>query len=174
MSTESSRTSATSRPINVDAILDCAACAEWLGVTVEWLADDALKHSRAIPVFRLGHETIKYHPRTILAVLAKREGLSESIIAASFGDGGRTKMLGQSTMDLDKMLTPKEAAKWLRMSESDFKKKGRAGVIPVFKIGRRQVLAHPRTIIAKLATDAGVKRDVIKASFAWRVLADQR
>jgi hypothetical protein len=64
---------------------------------------------------------------------------------------------------LDQMLTPSEAAQWLRMSERNFLRKGRSESIPVFKLGHSQVRAHPRTIIAKLAHDAGVEPEVIRS-----------
>ena len=66
---------------------------------------------------------------------------------------------------LDRMLKPAEAAQWLRMSKDDYLRKTRAGVIKTFHFGHKQVLAHPRTIIACKAAEAGVKPEVIAAMF---------
>lgn len=66
------------------------------------------------------------------------------------------------------MLRTDEAAKWLSMRPRDLlaRSKGRNPKIPGFWINRKVVRFHPRTIIAKLAADAGVAPEVIAASFA--------
>jgi hypothetical protein len=70
-----------------------------------------------------------------------------------------------TTLDpLDQMMKSEEAAEWLRMKLRDYIKKCRTGVIPAFRVGERQMLCHPRTVIAKLADDAEVKPEVIAAS----------
>lgn len=71
--------------IRLDDLIDREPCAAWLGVASTWLAQDAMKASPKIPCFSLGHKTKRYHPRTILTVLAKRAGVSLEIIAASYG-----------------------------------------------------------------------------------------
>lgn len=67
---------------------------------------------------------------------------------------------------LDAMLTPKEAAEWLGISAQTVmrKSKGRNPKLPAFRIGRTTPRFHVRTIIAKLASDAGVSRDVVNNS----------
>jgi len=70
-------------------------------------------------------------------------------------------------MDLDKFLNSKEAAEWLGISQLvlvNKKIKGRNPEIPAFSLGNKSYRYHPRTIIAKLAKDAGVPFDVIAAS----------
>ena len=69
-------------------------------------------------------------------------------------------------INLDAMLETPEAAQWLAMSERELlsKCKGRHAAIPGFWLNRRVVRFHPRTILAKLAADAGVKPEVIAAS----------
>jgi hypothetical protein len=46
------------------------------------------------------------------------------------------------------------------------KSKGRRPAIPVFRLGKI-FKYHPRTIIAKLAQDAGVNPELIAASFGF-------
>jgi len=69
--------------------------------------------------------------------------------------------------ELDAMLNSEQCAKWLGLSEQRFLKKtrGRKAKIPAFPLNGRVIRFHPRTIIAKLATDAGVPMPVIAASF---------
>jgi hypothetical protein len=69
-------------------------------------------------------------------------------------------------MNLDDMLTRKEAAAWLRLSERQLVARtlGRRPKIPAFRLSRECLLFHPRTIIAKLATDAGVAPEIIQTS----------
>jgi hypothetical protein len=69
----------------LDSQLDREECAAWLKVTPDWLASDAMRTEPAIPVFKIGHRTLRYHPRTVLAVLAQRARVSPTTIAASFG-----------------------------------------------------------------------------------------
>jgi hypothetical protein len=69
-------------------------------------------------------------------------------------------------IQLDDMLDPDSAAKWLKLSKRDFLEKARIGKIPTFSIGAKTLRFHPRTIIAKLASDAGVSFQIIAASFS--------
>lgn len=68
---------------------------------------------------------------------------------------------------LDDLLTPGEAARWLGLSEQRLmlKTRGRNAPIPAFRVNQKVVRFHPRTILAKLARDAGVPFDVIAASY---------
>jgi hypothetical protein len=59
--------------------------AAWLQVSPRWLALDGARARPMVPVFKLGFRTPRYHPRTIIAALAKRPGLPNELIAASFG-----------------------------------------------------------------------------------------
>ena len=69
-------------------------------------------------------------------------------------------------MDIDAMLKTEEAAKWLGLSTRALvaSSKGRKAKIPAFWINQRVVRYHPRTIIAKLASDAEVAPEVIAES----------
>ena len=70
---------------DLDAMLTREQAAQWLQVTPRWLAEDAMKRRPSIPVFKPGHATARYHPRTIIATLAKRAGVQEDLITVSFG-----------------------------------------------------------------------------------------
>lgn len=69
---------------------------------------------------------------------------------------------------LDDLLTAEECAGWLRLRKREIleKSKGRNPAIPGFWINQRVVRFHPRTILAKMAHDAGVSPEVIAASLA--------
>ena len=69
---------------------------------------------------------------------------------------------------LDSLLTLEEAAAWLRQHPRILvtKTKGRRPKIPAFWENQRVVRFHPRTILAKLAADAGVPSEVVAASLA--------
>lgn len=69
---------------------------------------------------------------------------------------------------LDSILTLEEAAEWLGQNPRVLltKTKGRRPRIPAFWDNQRFVRFHPRTIIAKLAADAGVSPEVLAASLA--------
>lgn len=71
------------------------------------------------------------------------------------------------TPKLDDMLTRAEAAKWLQITERTLSERSR-GLRPkivAFDPGGQGARYHPRTIITKLARDAGVPMDQIAASF---------
>lgn len=72
-----------------------------------------------------------------------------------------------STVGLDDMLETDPAAKWLKMKPRELllKSKGRNRKVPGFWINKRVVRFNPRTIIAKMASDAGVAPEIIAASF---------
>lgn len=65
---------------------------------------------------------------------------------------------------LDEMLTLEQAAQWLGMNPRVLaqKSRGRKPIIPAFRLGHRLVRFHRRTVIAKLAADAGVSPEVIQ------------
>ena len=75
-------------------------------------------------------------------------------------------------MNLDDMLTTPQAALWLNMTERELlaKTKGRKPAIPGFWINRRVVRFHPRTIIAKMARDAGVDPETVALSFGLTIV----
>ncbi|MGN6556302.1 MAG: hypothetical protein ACTHLW_21535 [Verrucomicrobiota bacterium] len=66
-------------------MLDRDDCAAWLKVKRRYLDDDAMLDTPKIPVFRPSPKVVRYHPRTILAKLAKDAGVSFEVIAASYG-----------------------------------------------------------------------------------------
>lgn len=74
-------------------------------------------------------------------------------------------------IDLDSMLVPEQAAKWLQMKPATLlaKSKGWKAVIPAFRLNSKVVRYHPRTIIAKMAADAGVKAETIAASLGFKI-----
>ena len=79
----------------------------------------------------------------------------------------KTNVTQPSHMNLDKFLNSREAAEWLGITQPvlvNKKIKGRNPEIPAFCIGNKSYRYHPRTIITKLAKDAGVPFDVIVAS----------
>lgn len=67
---------------------------------------------------------------------------------------------------LDDMLDADSAAKWLRLSKRELfaKSRGRGAPITAFRMSRKSVRFNPRTIIAKMARDAGVPESLIAAS----------
>ncbi len=82
--------------------------------------------------------------------------------------------MNNATPELDEMLLAEEAAKGKQgtMFSTDAperelagKTKGRSPRIPAFRVNQRVIRYHPRTIITKLAHDAGVPFEIIAASF---------
>lgn len=71
--------------LSLDSLLTPAQCAKWLKVSKRELGENTRGHNPKIPAFSLGHKTKRFHPRTILAVLAKRAGVNVETIAASYG-----------------------------------------------------------------------------------------
>lgn len=71
----------------------------------------------------------------------------------------------ESSPFLDQMMETSEAAKWLRMKPRQLlaAAKGPDAKIPGFWINERVVRFHPRTIIARLARDAGLPFEVVAA-----------
>jgi hypothetical protein len=69
---------------------------------------------------------------------------------------------------LNDMLKLEEASAWLKMNKKDLaiRSKGRKPKIPAFWFNERVVRFNPRTVIAKLAADAGVDPAVIQAMLA--------
>lgn len=69
--------------------------------------------------------------------------------------------------DLDAMLTREQCAEWLQITERDLgsKSDGPRPPIPAFRASREMVRYHPRTILAKMARDAGVPLELIAASY---------
>jgi hypothetical protein len=67
---------------------------------------------------------------------------------------------------LDALLSLDDAATWLGISAQRLRAKtiGRRPPVPAFRLNRRVMVFHPRTILAKMAADAGVSAEVIAAS----------
>ena len=53
-------------------------------------------------------------------------------------------------IDLDQILTAQQCARWLGLTQYQFDKQSRLGVIPTQRIGQRTRRYHPRTVLAKL------------------------
>jgi hypothetical protein len=70
------------------------------------------------------------------------------------------------SVGLDEMMEPARAAQWLNLSVQALlaRSRGRGAIIPSVQCGVRLTRYHPRTIIAKMANDAGVPVEVIMAS----------
>ena len=66
-------------------MLTRSECAVWLRVSGRWLAENSSCMRSTIPAVRLGFRSVRYHPRTILAVFAARAGVAPQIIAAGYG-----------------------------------------------------------------------------------------
>ncbi|HZV36108.1 MAG TPA: hypothetical protein VFB72_16145 [Verrucomicrobiae bacterium] len=75
-----------------------------------------------------------------------------------------------TTPNLDSMLTLEQCAGWLQMKPRDLQEKSREPrpKIPAFRPGPKVVRFHPRTILAKMARDAGIPMDLIAASYGIR------
>ncbi|HVU07823.1 MAG TPA: hypothetical protein VHG89_04690 [Verrucomicrobiae bacterium] len=71
---------------------------------------------------------------------------------------------------LDEMLETEDAAKWLKIPSRQLlaNSKGQNAKIPGFWINQRVVRFHPRTIIAKLAHDAGLPPELVAAMFGLK------
>jgi hypothetical protein len=68
------------------------------------------------------------------------------------------------------MMETSEAAKWLKINPHQLlnDSKGKDAKIPGFWLSERIIRFHPRTIIAKLAHDAGLPPEVIAAMFGLK------
>ena len=66
------------------------------------------------------------------------------------------KIKPASTVQLDDMLEPEPAAKWLKITKRDLLEKSRQRLIPVFELGPKTLRFHPRTIIAFFSRKAGL------------------
>lgn len=70
---------------DLDAMLTPEQCAEWLQITTTDLGRKSSGDKPKIPAFRPTREMVRFHPRTILAKMAKDNGVSLDVIAASYG-----------------------------------------------------------------------------------------
>lgn len=73
--------------------------------------------------------------------------------------------------NLDQLLAPDSAARWLGIPERELLAKARTGCIPKFELGPKTLRFHPRTVLAHLAHKAGVNQETIAASFGHCVTA---
>lgn len=51
-----------SKPFDLDALLTPEECAAWLKMEVR----EVLRNPKRIPQMRIGHKTVRFHPRTVL------------------------------------------------------------------------------------------------------------
>jgi hypothetical protein len=79
-------------------------------------------------------------------------------------------------VELDQMLTLEQAAKWLGLSPRKLsaKSKGPRAKVPGFWLNTRTVRFHPRTVISKLARDAGLSPETLAASLGITPTTEQR
>lgn len=63
----------------LDDMISPEQCAAWLGISVRELHAKSQVSRPEIPAFRVGSQK-RFHPRTVLAVLASRAGVSSRII----------------------------------------------------------------------------------------------
>lgn len=75
-------------PVDLDAMLTVEQAAKWLQMSVETLRAKSKGRRAIVPAFRLNSQLIRYHPRTILAVMAREAGVPLDLIAASMGMRG--------------------------------------------------------------------------------------
>jgi hypothetical protein len=68
----------------LDRMLTPDECAAWLKIKRREL--DEKRRKKQIPAIQLGHRTIRYHPRTVVASMALERGVSPKVIAAMFAD----------------------------------------------------------------------------------------
>jgi hypothetical protein len=68
--------------------------------------------------------------------------------------------------DLDAILSAEQCADWLGITRAELRKKSRGTRprIPCFRLGRKTVRYSPRVILAKLAADSGVEKQIIAAA----------
>lgn len=68
--------------------------------------------------------------------------------------------------ELDQLLTPDDAAKWIGISRRELAEKssGRKPLIPVISIGHKTKRYHLRTILAAFAERSGVSPQTITAA----------
>jgi hypothetical protein len=69
--------------IQLDAMLTKEQAATWM----QMKEGELMKKHRAgiIRGFAIGHNTIRWNPRSVISQLAKREGMSPELIGAMFG-----------------------------------------------------------------------------------------
>lgn len=69
----------------LDSMLTREQAAQWLNISEEDLAGKSRGEKPKIPAFKPSKKMVRYHPRTIISVLARRAGVPTDLIAASFG-----------------------------------------------------------------------------------------
>lgn len=70
--------------MNLDDFLKPDTAAKWLGISEQ---DLSRKYRQGkIPGIKLGHRTVRYHPRTVITKLAMDSGVSPKVIATMFSD----------------------------------------------------------------------------------------
>jgi hypothetical protein len=75
--------------------------------------------------------------------------------------------MGGFTPHLDEILSREQCAAWLGVAVRYLAEDAMSGApkIPAFKPSHKVVRYHPRTILAKMAFDAGVPLQIIAASY---------
>jgi hypothetical protein len=72
-----------------------------------------------------------------------------------------------TNVDLDKLMDLDEFSQFIGLNKTKITPhtKGRNPKIPAIWINERVVRFHPRTVLAKFAADAGVRMEIIAASY---------
>lgn len=68
--------------IQLDEMMTPERAASWLQISMETLMEKYRK--KQIPGAAIGHRTVRFHPRTVIAKLAFDGGVSPKVIAAMF------------------------------------------------------------------------------------------
>ena len=69
----------------LDALLIREDAAAWMGLTPRGLTKLSQGPRPAIPAFRINSAVVRFHPRTILAKMARDAGVPMETVAASYG-----------------------------------------------------------------------------------------
>jgi hypothetical protein len=72
------------KPIQLDDLLTLEECSEWIGLNKRDLSAKSKGRRAVIPGFWINRKVVRFHPRTVLAKLARESGVPESLIAAAF------------------------------------------------------------------------------------------
>lgn len=89
-------------------------------------------------------------------------------------DGGACQSAA-TPIGLDDLLDSRQAGAWLGLSERELlaKSKGHDPKILAYRLNQRLVRWHPRAVLTKMASEAGLSPQLIAAMFAAPLLSDE-